>query len=168
MSPNGFLSPPTLSGSGSQSPSNQRRPFLHPTVSRLRSVTPQVSRSPSTGSVGLLNVPGEDLSAAHSHFSALSQDTSSAQRHHQQPNGKEQEDREVFRWTELRAVGNYLYKNTAAVAKAASVLGTPDVGSPTVLTANGLVCIGTDVGRILVFDFKQNLICICGENTQRA
>ncbi|THH28379.1 hypothetical protein EUX98_g5796, partial [Antrodiella citrinella] len=82
------------------------------------------------------------------------------------PHAKEAEDREVFRWTELRNIGDYLYRNAVPSSKAAEILGTSDVGSPTVLTANGLICVGTDNGKILVFDFKQNLICICGEESQ--
>jgi len=31
-----------------------------------------------------------------------------------------------------------------------------------VLAANGLICVGTQTGHIVVFDFKQNLKCICG------
>ncbi|EGN99739.1 hypothetical protein SERLA73DRAFT_88352 [Serpula lacrymans var. lacrymans S7.3] len=33
-----------------------------------------------------------------------------------------------------------------------------------VLSANGLICVGTDMGRIYVFDFKQTLKCICGQD----
>ena len=31
------------------------------------------------------------------------------------------------------------------------------------LAANGLICVGMDNGRILVFDFKQTLKCVCGD-----
>lgn len=44
------------------------------------------------------------------------------------------------------------------------MLGSLALGSPMVLAANGLVCIGTDSGRIFVFDFKQTLKCICGND----
>lgn len=41
-------------------------------------------------------------------------------------------------------------------------MGTTDLGAPTVMAANGLICVGTETGFICVFDFKQNLKCICG------
>jgi hypothetical protein len=53
--------------------------------------------------------------------------------------------------------------------KAAAVLGSvlegssiAEKGSPTVLAANGLICVGMGAGRVYVFDFKQNLKAICG------
>src|SRR5262249_52804351 len=51
-----------------------------------------------------------------------------------------------------------------AANKASAILGAPTIGAPTVLAANGLICIGTDEGKICVFDFKQTLICICGND----
>ncbi|KAF9012366.1 Golgi CORVET complex core vacuolar protein 8-domain-containing protein [Cyathus striatus] len=36
------------------------------------------------------------------------------------------------------------------------------MGTPTVLTANGLICIGMDSGKVCVYDFKQTLKCVCG------
>ncbi|KAI0339881.1 hypothetical protein BDW22DRAFT_1335468 [Trametopsis cervina] len=137
------------------------RPFLHPTVSRLRSITPQASRSPSVGSVGTVNSHLE-LSTPTSHFSALSPASSQSDLPHartQQANQNTPEEREVFRWSQLRSISDLIYGKQAQ--KAAAVLGTPITGSPTVLAANGLICIGTDQGLILVFDFKQNLKCVC-------
>lgn len=144
-----------------------KRPFLHPSISRLRSVTPQTSRTPSAGSVGTLNSMRDDpaLSHSHSHLSALSANTSAANLHEHAATGPEPrptDDREVFKWTRLKNIEDLIYGRQSS--KAASVLGTPSVGSPTVLVCNGLVCVGTDLGRILVFDFKQNLKCVCGNN----
>lgn len=59
-------------------------------------------------------------------------------------------------------MGEYLFPKVST--KANSVLGAPLYGAPTVLAANGMVCVGTDSGKVLVFDFKQNLICVCGED----
>ena len=70
--------------------------------------------------------------------------------------------REVFRWTHLKTVSELLYSQ-----KAASLLGTESFGSPTVMAANGLICVGTDAGKAIVFDFKQNLKCICGVEGKR-
>lgn len=41
-------------------------------------------------------------------------------------------------------------------------MGAANLGIPTVIAANGLICVGTETGFICVFDFKQNLKCICG------
>jgi vacuolar protein sorting-associated protein 8 len=74
---------------------------------------------------------------------------------------KEQNEREVFRWVNLQDIGQQIYSSSD---KASSVLGVPSVGQPTVLAANGFICVGTDEGKIWVFDFKQTLKCICGPN----
>ncbi|KAK0212552.1 Golgi CORVET complex core vacuolar protein 8-domain-containing protein [Desarmillaria ectypa] len=66
---------------------------------------------------------------------------------------------DVFKWTELRIIEQQL---KAKSPKVSSILGAPFLGSPTALAANGLICIGTDEGRICVFDFKQKLVCVCG------
>ncbi|KAI0245579.1 hypothetical protein BJV78DRAFT_1107102, partial [Lactifluus subvellereus] len=73
--------------------------------------------------------------------------------------------RSVFRWTHLRALEPHLFARSSN--KAQAVLGAPGAGAgaPTVMAANGLICIGTEGGRVLVFDFKQTLMCICGDPT---
>lgn len=78
-------------------------------------------------------------------------------------NGSAQSEREVFRWTQLHQIGNQLYTKTPL--KASAILGSPALGSPLVLAANGMICVGTDTGRIFVYDFQQTLKCVCGDNT---
>ncbi|TRM69880.1 Golgi CORVET complex core vacuolar protein 8-domain-containing protein [Schizophyllum amplum] len=142
------------------------KPFLHPTVSRLRSYTPQPSRAPSSASMGTLNPPGLDTPAG-SQFSALSR-MSSLSNLQQLPSASDTHangqvpapDREVFRWTHLRNIGQHIYSSNPQ--KTAALLGAPAIGTPTVLAANGLICIGTDNGKTSVYDFSQNLKCICG------
>ncbi|KAI0058100.1 hypothetical protein BV25DRAFT_1811403 [Artomyces pyxidatus] len=154
-------------------PSKFTRSFLHPTVSRLRSYTPQASRQPSTTSVVTFqsNVV-EALSTPPSHFSDLSPMSSTANLHstvekHELPtNGHTPSERDVFRWTQLHNIGTYIYSKPSA--KASTLLGSPPPGAPFVLAANGLICIGTDTGRVFVFDFKQTLKCICGDATSES
>ena len=67
----------------------------------------------------------------------------------------------MFRWTQLRSLANHIFARPPQ--KAQAVLGAAAVGTPTVLAANGLICVGTDNGRVLVFDFKQTLKCVCGD-----
>jgi hypothetical protein len=81
------------------------------------------------------------------------------------PNGRRASaiaTREVFRWTQLRNITHHMYAPKAG--KASSILGPPSLGAPTVLAANGLICVGTDDGKICVYDFKQSLKCVCGND----
>lgn len=159
-------SPPIMSSSllNGTPTSLPLRPFLHPTISRLRSYTPQASPTSSATSApsafrGVSPVP--------SSFSTLSPGSSSArlpgaEKHEfPQSNGHVPDSREVFRWTQLRALGTHVFARPSN--KAQAVLGAGVVGTPTVLAANGLICVGMDNGRILVFDFKQTLKCVCGD-----
>lgn len=157
----GFLSPPrvVVSAAPDGGPKNLR-PFLHPTISRLRSTTPQASRASSVGSFASVDLQ-LGITTPASHFSALSPTSSQSNLPLVSPTQKEDEvseEREVFRWSQLRSISDIAHQSH----KVSSVLGVPNLGSPTVLAANGLICIGTDAGRILVFDFKQNLKCVCG------
>lgn len=133
------------------------KPFLHPNVSRLRSFTPKGSPAPSIGSPHPQAI--NSFSPSPSHFSEISRTSSSI--------GNNElltaQEREVFRWSSLRSAGSHLYNQKPA--KASSVLGDSITGVPMVLAANGFICIGTDKGRIFVFDFKQTLKCICGSDT---
>ncbi|KAI0245854.1 hypothetical protein BJV78DRAFT_1259612 [Lactifluus subvellereus] len=69
--------------------------------------------------------------------------------------------RSVFRWTHLRTLEPHLFARSSN--KAQAVLGAAAPGAPTAMAANGLICIGTEGGRVLAFDFKQTLRCICGD-----
>ncbi|KAG5648482.1 hypothetical protein DXG03_003093 [Asterophora parasitica] len=135
------------------------RPFLHPTVSRLRSFTPQSSRGSGSNS----NLP-EGTSPSPSHVSSISRLSSSSNLHNGSSGDHKEalpnSDRDVFKWTELRTISEHIYNSLTQ--KLSSVLGAPLLGTPTVLAANGLICVGTDQGKICVYDFKQTLKCVCG------
>ncbi|KAF5393318.1 hypothetical protein D9757_000645 [Collybiopsis confluens] len=152
--------PPRIS-----SPTKLSKPFLHPTVSRLRSYTPQASRVPSTSSFGTNAL--HTASPAPSHFSSVSRTSSISNFHPSSSDGQSRplsngehrfSDQDVFKWTELKNISHHIY--SAYSSKASSVLGT-SLGSPTVMAANGLICVGTDDGKICVYDFRQTLKCIC-------
>ena len=133
------------------------KPFLHPNVSRLRSFTPRGSPVPSGSPAQAMS----SFSPSPSHFSEISRTSSPSTA------GLKglliDQEREVFRWSSLRGAGSHLYHQKPA--KASSILGDPVLGAPMVLTANGFICVGTDKGRVLVFDFKQTLKCICGSDS---
>ncbi|OSD06995.1 hypothetical protein PYCCODRAFT_1359573 [Trametes coccinea BRFM310] len=160
---------PSHIGNGTPPRTPFTRPFLHPSISRLRSITPQPSRLPSAASGATLHSHLHDSASADpSHFSALSRSSSVTNLSTHFANGQttqphKQLVREVLRWTQLRVIGEHIYAGQAS--KASSLLGIQSVGSPTVLAANGLICIGTDAGLVLVFDFKQTLRCVCGNET---
>ncbi|GLB37457.1 putative to vacuole [Lyophyllum shimeji] len=148
------------------------RPFLHPNVSRLRSYTPHASWSTSNGSGGsglTSNSHHPDgMSPSPSHFSFLSRTSSRSNLNANSTDDNQiatvaptsHSERDVFKWTELRNISAHIYNTLSQ--KLSSVLGAPFLGNPTVLAANGLICVGTDQGKICVYDFKQNLKCICG------
>lgn len=150
-------------------PSKGSRPFLHPSVSRLRSGLPttQLAAGPSSSSLKPLSngdrlIDRDTATPSLSHFSVDSRASSSTNLHASESQGaKDRKELDAFRWTTLRVVGSYLYSNTPD--KASAVLGSPALGSPTVIAANGMICVGTESGRVIVFDFKQNVKCICGD-----
>lgn len=160
---------PSHIGNGTSPHAPLARPYLHPSISRLRSITPQPSRTPSAASAATLHSHlHESVSAAPSHFSALSRSSSVTNlsahfAHGESLRVQAQPPREVLRWSQLRLIGENIY--AVQTPKASSLLGAQSSGSPTVLAANGLICVGTDMGRVLVFDFKQTLKCICGNES---
>lgn len=161
------------------------KPFLHPSVSRLRSRsvfarTPESSSVSSSTNFGShspsqlltnssLHTPSDisnDTSqSSTTHLSTASQLHSRTQSHREFLNAVLQStENEAFRWTSLHLIGKDLFASTA-VKKAMTVLGARGFKKPTVLVANGNVCIGTSDGKILVYDFRQNLRCICGDES---
>jgi hypothetical protein len=174
--PNGILTHTPLT-----TPTHLSPPFLHKTVSRLRSYTPHLATLSSPPSAATsAHSAGAALRAiltspVPSSFSTLSPGSSSSalpgnggvEKHdfvhaNGYDSSSSSDTREVFRWTLLRALGAHLFARQPS-NKAQAVLGAPAVGAPTVMVANGLICIGTESGRVLVFDFKQTLRCICGD-----
>ena len=75
--------------------------------------------------------------------------------------------REPFRWTALKNI--LIHVRTppnATPQKAAKVLGGfLSTETPTVMAANGLVCVGTNQGRVHIFDFKQQLRSTCSSES---
>ncbi|KAJ7072283.1 Golgi CORVET complex core vacuolar protein 8-domain-containing protein [Mycena amicta] len=150
----GLLTPPRVDSpslGGSPSARLLARPFLHPNVSRLRSYTPG-SRPVSSASIGTTGSHFFDASPSPSHFSAMSRMSSHSNSEAFVSRSGNAKEREVFRWSQLRNI-------TPKAAKAASLLGQPSLGTPSVLAANGLICLGMDSGVICVYDFKQSLKC---------
>lgn len=162
-----LLTPERMS-SPTGTPAKLSKPFLHPTISRLRSYPLQAAHVPSSGSAGTRHsYPLNGTSPSASHLSEISRSSSpiilnAISKPQTSSNGPIYSEREVFRWTQLRNIGRPIYAK--ASHKASAVLGSLALGSPMVMAANGLVCVGTDSGRIFVFDFKQTLKCICGSD----
>ena len=152
-------------------PSKHSSSFLHPSTSRLRSY---MTHSSPVASVTSAHSPLRGVSPVPSSFTLSPGSSSSAhlpfplpgaseKRDFPQANGHDPPDaREVFRWTQLHALGTHLPARHPS-NKVQAMLGASAVGAPMVMAANGLICIGTESGRILVFDFKQTLRCICGD-----
>ncbi|KZT59216.1 hypothetical protein CALCODRAFT_431337 [Calocera cornea HHB12733] len=66
--------------------------------------------------------------------------------------------RQPFRWNTLHSLSSRVYP--PSTSKPSAVLGLSSL--PTTLAANGLLCIGKSDGLTHVFDFRQQLKCICG------
>ncbi|KAF6762996.1 lateendosome to vacuole transport-family protein [Ephemerocybe angulata] len=170
LSSPGPLTPPSRIGSPAALLASPRlaRPFLHPNVSRLRSYAPQspsgLSKNESIASSHSHLFEG--ASPSPSHFSSISRSSSLSNLRAASSNGgpSPTAPSEVFRWSELQLVTKELYSK--GPQKAMHVLGTSDLGSPTVLAANGLICVGLTDGRICVYDFKQTLKAICGSEAK--
>lgn len=72
---------------------------------------------------------------------------------------------ETFKWSSLRRVSSRVYPPvskagigfTSAGAATASLMGVP-----TVMAVSGVIAVGTSKGWAMVFDFGQNLRCVCG------
>lgn len=140
-------------------PSPRRPNFLHPNVSRLRSYA---TRAPSAGSVH--SAVARPVEATTPSLSALSRTSSnsnlSAPRLSHRGDDKHSYDSRVpFRWSTMKSILSQIKAPPSAPPKAANILGGSE--TPTAMAANGLICIGTSQGRIMVFDFKQNLKAIC-------
>jgi len=154
LPPEPLLAPPHSLG-------DPPEPFLLPSVSRLRSFaygSPQNEVNYSLPAdvstvIGFASPPSRVSDISRSSTPSAGKGTW---------RGYLKVEREVFRWTALQSVGNRLYGKRPS--RAAIVLGAYNLGSPTVLAANGLICVGTDAGRIFVFDFKQTLLAICGND----
>lgn len=131
--------------------SRYSRFFPHATLSRLRSFVPQpVDRSilPAATAIELSGSPRDSASSPTNLMNSSDERV------------KRQLFHEAFRWSSLKDLGQHIF-----VKKAATMLGS-SFGEPTVLAVNGRICIGTDRGYALVFNLKQELVCICkGEIT---
>ncbi|KAG6857676.1 hypothetical protein H0H87_004092 [Tephrocybe sp. NHM501043] len=163
-----------IESNGSSGGLKLSRPFLPPSVSRLRSFTPQSSGLASNGSGGSRMASNshlrERMTPSPSHLSSMSRRSSRSNLHSAsgQTDGLVEHtslsERDVFKWTKLSNISEHMYNSLTQ--KLSSVLGAPMLGTPTVFTVTGLICIGTDQGKICVYDFKQRLICICGNEAR--
>ena len=174
-------SPPTMSSflpngaraTSLSTPSKLSPSFLHPSTSRLRSYMTHASPVTSLTSAhsplrGVSPVPSSFTLSPGSSSSAPPLPDGAEKLDFAQANGHDPSDaREVFRWAQLHALGAHLPARHTS-AKVQAMLGASAVGAPTVMAANGLICIGTENGRVLVFDFKQTLKCICGDPSSGA
>lgn len=64
-----------------------------------------------------------------------------------------------FRWTTLRNISVRMYHGKSGRP---SVSGATNLGAPTAIAASGIICVGTANGWVTVFDYSQNVKCVCG------
>lgn len=73
----------------------------------------------------------------------------------------------TVKWSSLKRISARVYPQSGATAGAAALsqaeqIAKSAMGQPTVMAVSGLIAIGTTKGWVLVFDFGQNLRCVCG------
>ncbi|KAG8907929.1 Vacuolar protein sorting-associated protein 8 [Tulasnella sp. 403] len=159
---------PQLSADATMSASTLSQYYLHPSISRLRSSTPQQFPMSSSTTTLRSNL-GDTASPSPSHFSAISRASSLSNIHSASeaqspgyPDKRAPKPREAFRWTQLKTLSDYIFSN--APQKASTLLGSSR-GSPTVIATSGLICVGTDLGIVHVFDFRQHFKFDCGSES---
>ncbi|GAA5899138.1 hypothetical protein JCM8208_003013 [Rhodotorula glutinis] len=67
----------------------------------------------------------------------------------------------TIKWSPLKRLSARVRPSSGSSA-AAELMAQSALGQPTVMAVNGLVALGTNKGWVLVFDFAQNLRCVCG------
>ncbi|GAA5820930.1 hypothetical protein JCM3770_002634 [Rhodotorula araucariae] len=67
----------------------------------------------------------------------------------------------AIKWSTLKRLSARVHPPVASSA-AAELMAQSALGQPTVMAVSGLVALGTNKGWVLVFDFAQNLRCVCG------
>jgi hypothetical protein len=138
---------PSITLSPSPTKPVKRRPFVHPSVSRLRSITPQ-RMMPESPDTSVMSPVVSNLSSLSRRSSILSEFAHT--------NAEKSLPKEAFKWSPLKIINSLVFSMNRNNADAG------EHGEPTVIATNGLICIGTRKGRVLVFDFKQKMKCVCG------
>ncbi|GAA5871684.1 hypothetical protein JCM16303_000830 [Sporobolomyces ruberrimus] len=161
-SSNRFVSSSTYNTAFEEFPSNpnqkQTRPPLYPSPSTSAGFE-NMSRRSSTSNFNALDFPstsdlpnggGTETSAAAS--SAGPPSTASPNR----PLVK------TIKWSPLKRISSRILPTPPASNGPALGVGLGSQGTPTVMAVSGIIVIGTTKGWTMVFDFGQNLRCICG------
>lgn len=69
----------------------------------------------------------------------------------------------TFKWSPLRRISTRIYPPPPPSLSSNNI--THNLGEPTVLAVSGIIAIGTSKGWVQIFDFGQNLLCICGNES---
>jgi hypothetical protein len=167
--------------SSQRSPSFPRRPAsYHPQISRLRSISTQQrfvsgsSYSTAVENFNQVDSPGTsnfDLASRRSSASNLFDLPPSSDLVTPEPSSPTSTSEagrpstETFKWSSLKRISSRIYPPiskggvgfTPAGATAAGLMGVA-----TVMAVSGIIAVGTSKGWVMVFDFGQNMRCVCG------
>ncbi|KAM0789534.1 hypothetical protein ACM66B_000349 [Microbotryomycetes sp. NB124-2] len=173
-------------------PLSSRRPSVHPQISRLRSMSTQQRFASNSSYSTALEFPlggaespstspfdvGSRRSSASNIFDIANGNSSQlATPHDSSPAATERgvsRHEEIFKWSLLKRVSSKVHppasKAAAGAGGAAGGVGVTTIGStragvlgtPTVMAVSGVIAVGTSKGWTMVFDFNQNLRCVCG------
>ncbi|KAK4054695.1 hypothetical protein OIO90_003507 [Microbotryomycetes sp. JL221] len=168
-------------------PSTPRRPSAHPQISRLRSMSTQQRFASNSSYSTALEFPlgaaadspgtsGFDMASRRSSASNIfdlanggkaSSDlvTPSQLSPAATETGRSDPIADIFKWSTLKRVSSKVYPaGSRGTVSVTTIGGTQSgmLGSPTVMSVSGIVAVGTSKGWAMVFDFNQNLRCVCG------
>lgn len=142
---------------------DMRTSYLLPSISRLRSSLQSSSLQTSSAGLAADQTLSLILPTSGSELASISRTSSRSNMDEMKSAAANVTPKmDSFKWTRLRNVGELLFKKQPE--KATAILGTLPYGLPTVLAVNNFICLGTSLGKVLVFDFKQQLIYVCGND----
>lgn len=178
---------PAKSGDSLASSAFPRRPAAHPQISRLRSVSAQVKHQHHQGRILSVSTqsafdqrrpPGSIASSAldihsrrssvasHLHELPTPSDLLSTTSSQGPTSSTAHISSETFKWSPLRRISTRIYPPAALGGGTgftpAGATQAALMGHPTVIAVSGVIAVGTSKGWLMVFDFGQNLRCVCG------
>lgn len=156
-----------------------RRPAIHPQISRLRSSQGGAShqRFPSISSYTTAHTrPGaRPFSPSSSQFDVLSRRSSASNvldgpspalsvLFSSPPSSVVNAGQQTspIKWQPLKRLSARMLSPKLPLPSLAQPTTPSALGRPSAIAASGVICIGTDAGWTLVFDYSQVLRCICG------
>ncbi|GAA5903683.1 CORVET complex membrane-binding subunit VPS8 [Sporobolomyces salmoneus] len=156
-----FVSSSTYNTAFEDFPQNySSRPPLYPSPSTSAGGFDNLSRRSSTSNIHALDFPSmSDLPNGESETSAAASSAGGGPPSTASPNRPLVK---TIKWSPLKRISSRISPAPPPSNGTSLGVGLGSQGSPTVMAVSGIIVIGTTKGWTMVFDFGQNLRCICG------